>query len=149
MALVPYACQLELSQCTSPHLLRSVWHRLYPQGDDPVYRVYWERLADSVYEYHTVVTLRCSSASSSYNHSFRSGFASTPAEAVQLVVFEILVELRYNEIQMVTRPGFYYYPSLHDDCRVLFPIIDPAAESLASHLSGYITASYLRIQELA
>ena len=58
MAPVPYPCQLQLMPYTSPHLLCNVWRRLYPHGDDPVYRVYRERLADSVYEYHAVVTLR-------------------------------------------------------------------------------------------
>ena len=64
MAPVPYPCQLQLMPYTSPHLLRNVWRRLYRLGDDPVYRVYRERLADSVYEYHAVVTLRTSSDSS-------------------------------------------------------------------------------------
>ena len=45
--------------------------------------------------------------------------------------------------------GFYYYPSLHDNGRVHFPIIDPESDSVASHLSRYITASYLMIHELA
>ena len=85
---------------------------------DLVYRVYRERLADSIYEYHAVVTLRCSLTSGSYTRSSRSGFTSTPAQAVQFAVFEILVELHYNEIQMQTHPGFYYYPSLRDDGRV-------------------------------
>lgn len=149
MAPVPYACQVELAPYTSWHLLQHVWRRLYPHGDDPVYRVYRDRLAASVFEYHAMVTLRCSSTSSTYTRSSRSGFASTPAQAIQFAVFEILVELCYNEIQMQTHPGFYYYPSLHDDGRVRFPMIDPVADSPASHLSRYITASYLLIHELA
>ena len=50
---------------------------------------------------------------------------------------------------MQNHPGFYYYPSLHDNGRVRFPIIDPESDSVASHLSHYITASYLMIHELA
>ena len=82
MALVPYPCQLQLMPYTSPHLLRNVWHRLYPHGDDPTYRVYRERLADSVYEYHAVVTLRTSSDSSTYTRTSRSGYASIASQAV-------------------------------------------------------------------
>ena len=117
--------------------------------DDPVYWVYRERLADSVYEYHAVVTLHSSSTSGSYTHSSRSGFASNTAQVVQFAAFEILVELHYNEIQMQTHPGFYYYPSLHDNYRVRFPIIDLVADSATSHLSNYVIASYLLIHELA
>ena len=92
MAPVPYPCQLQLMPYTSPHLLRNVWRRLYPHGDEPVYRVYRERLADSVYEYHAVVTLRTSSDSSTYTRTSRSGFASTASQAVQFAAFEVLVE---------------------------------------------------------
>ena len=108
MAPVPYPCQLQLMPYTSPHLLRNVWRRLYPHGDEPVYRVYRERLADSVYEYHVVVTLRTSSDSGSYTRTSRSGYASTASQAVQFAAFEILVELRYTEVQMQHHPGFYY-----------------------------------------
>ena len=100
MALVLYPCQLQLMPYTLPHLLRNVWRRLYPHGDDPVYRVYRERLADSVYEYHTVVTLRTSSDSSSYTRTSRSSYASSASQAVQFAAFKVLVELRYNEVQM-------------------------------------------------
>ena len=46
-------------------------------------------------------------------------------------------------------PGFYYYPSLHDNGRVRFPIIGLESDSFASHLFRYITASCLMIHELA
>ena len=82
MAPVPYPCQLQLMPFTSPHLLRNVWHRLYPLNDDPAYHVYRERLADSVYEYHAVVTLRTSSDSSTYTRTSWSGYASTTSQAV-------------------------------------------------------------------
>ena len=45
--------------------------------------------------------------------------------------------------------GFHFYPSLHDNGRVRFPVIDPESDSVASHLSHYITSSYLLIYELA
>ena len=50
---------------------------------------------------------------------------------------------------MQNHPGFYYYPSLHDNGRVRFPIIDLESDSVVSHLSRYITASYLMFHELA
>ena len=50
---------------------------------------------------------------------------------------------------MQNHPGFHYYPSLHDNGRVRFPIIDPESDSVASHLARYVTASYLMIHELA
>ena len=120
MAPVLYPCQLQLMPYTSPHLLRNVWHQLNPLVDDQVYRVYRERLADSVYEYHEVVTLHTSSDSGSYTRTSRSGYASTACQAVQFAAFEVLVELRYNEIRMQNHPGFFYFPSLHDNGRVCF-----------------------------
>ena len=149
MAPLPYPCQLQLMPYTSPHLLRNVWRRLCPLRDDPVYRVYREHLADSAYEYHAVVTLRTSSDSSSYTRISRSGYASTASQVVQFAAFEVLVELCYNEVRMQNHPGFHYDPSLHDNGRVRFPIIDPESDTVASHLSRYITASYLMIHELA
>ena len=82
MGPVPYLCQLQPMPYTLPHLLHNVWRWLYPLGDDPVYRVYRERLADSVYEYHAVVTLRTSSDSSTYTRTSQSGYASTASQAV-------------------------------------------------------------------
>ena len=77
MAPVMYPCELQLMSYMSLHLLHNVWRQLYPVDDDPVYRVYRERLADSVYEYHAVVTLCTSSDSSSYTRTSRSGYASS------------------------------------------------------------------------
>ena len=111
--------------------------------------MYRERLADSVYEYHAVVTLRTSFDSSSYTRTSRSSYASTASHAVQFATCEVLVELRYNEVRMENHPGFHYYPSLHYNGRVHFPVIDPESDSVASHLARYITASYLMIHELA
>ena len=50
---------------------------------------------------------------------------------------------------MQNHPGFYYYPSLHDNGRVRFPLIDPESDSVASQLARYVTSSYLMIHELA
>ena len=50
---------------------------------------------------------------------------------------------------MQAHPGFYFYLSLHENGRVRFPFIDPACDRPASHLSRYITDSYLLIYELA
>lgn len=149
MAPMLYPFQLQLMLYTSPHLLHNVWRQLYPHDDDPVYRVYRERLADLVYEYHAVVTLHTSSDSSTYTRTSRSGYASAASQAVQFAAFEVLVELRYNKVRMQNHLGFHYYPSLHDNGRVRFPVINPESDSVASHLSRYITASYLLIYELA
>ena len=110
MAPVPYPCQLQLMPYTSPHLLRNMWRRLYPLGDDPVYRVYREHLADSVYEYHAEVTLRTSSDSDSYTRTSWTGYASTASQAVQFAAFEVLVELRYNEVKPPTFPFLPFSP---------------------------------------
>ena len=135
MAPVLYLCQLQLMPYTSPHLLRSVWRRLYPHGDDPAYRVYREHLVDSLYEYHAVVTLRTSSSVDSYSRTSQSGYASIISRAVQYAPFEILIELRCAEARMQNHPGFRFYPSLHDDGRVGFHYVDPASDSDTSHLS--------------
>ena len=50
---------------------------------------------------------------------------------------------------MQNHPGFCFYLSLHNDGRVRFHSVDPASDSDTSHLSRYITASYLLIHELA
>ena len=149
MALVPILYHPVPAPCTSPHLLQNVWRRLYPEGAGPVYQVYREHLAGSLYEYYAAVTLHHSSPSSAYTHSSKGGFASTPSQAIQFAALEALVDLRYNEVRMHAHPGFYFYPSLHENGRIRFPFIDPACDRPASHLSRYITASYLLIYELA
>ena len=50
---------------------------------------------------------------------------------------------------MHTHSGFYYYPSLHENGCIRFPLIDPVCDRTSSHLPRYITASYLLIYELA
>ena len=50
---------------------------------------------------------------------------------------------------MHTHPGFFYYSSLHENGCIRFPLINPACDRPSSHLSRYITTSYLLIYELA
>lgn len=50
---------------------------------------------------------------------------------------------------MHTHPGFFYYPSLHENGCIRFPLINPECDCPTSHLSRYITASYLLNYELA
>ena len=87
--------------------------------------------------------------SDAYTRSTKGGLASTPSQAVQLAAVEALVDLRYNEVRMHTHPGLFYYPSLHENGRIRFPLINPACDRPTSHLSRYITASYLLNYELA
>ena len=50
---------------------------------------------------------------------------------------------------MHTHPGLFYYPSLHENGCIRFPLINPACDRPTSHLARYITASYLLNYELA
>ena len=50
---------------------------------------------------------------------------------------------------MHTHPGLFYYPSLHENGRIRFPLINPVCDRPTSHLSRYITGSSLLIYELA
>jgi hypothetical protein len=79
-----------------------------------VYQVYREQLVDAVYEYHAKVIMHNITLVGTYTHSSKGGTASTPDQAIQFAAFETLTDLRYNEIQMQTHPGFYFYSSLFD-----------------------------------
>ena len=114
-----------------------------------MYQVYREQLVGLLYGNYAVVTLNHSSPSRAYTHSSKGGFASTPSQAVQFAAIEALVGLRYNEVRMHTHPGFYYYPSLHKNGHIRFPLIDLACDRPSSHLSRGITVTYLLIHELA
>ena len=149
MATVPYPYQPEPAPSTFPHLLINVCRRLYPDGDDPVYQVYREQLANGVYEYHAEVIMHNSTVVGTYTRSTKGGTASTPDQAVQFAAFEALTDLRYNEIQMQTHPGFYFYPSLYESGQIRFPYINPECDRSASHLSRYITAGYFLITSIA
>ena len=98
MAPFPYPYQPEPAPSTFLHLLSNVWCRLYPDGDDPIYQVYREQLADGVYEYHAEVIMHNSTVVGTYTRSTKGGTASTPDQAVQFAAFEALTDLRYNEI---------------------------------------------------
>ena len=97
MAPVPILYHPELAPCTLPHLLQNVLRQLYPEGDDPEYRVYRKHLASALYEYYAEVTLHHSSPSSAYTRSSKGGLASTPSQAIQFAAIEALVDLRYNQ----------------------------------------------------
>nr|XP_045083448.1 uncharacterized protein LOC123493619 [Aegilops tauschii subsp. strangulata] len=105
MAPVPFKYQSEPAPYTSPHLLQNVWRRVYPEGADPVYQVYREHLAGSLYEYYAEVTLHHSSPYDACTHSSKDGFASTLSQAIQFAALEALVDLRYNDVRMQAHPG--------------------------------------------
>ena len=111
--------------------------------------MYREHLAGALYEYYAEVTLHHSSPSGAYTCSSKGGLASTPSQAVQFAAIEALVDLRYNEVRMHTHPGLFFYPSLHENGRIRFPLINPACDRPTSHLARYITASYLLNYALA
>ena len=111
--------------------------------------MYREHLVSALYEYYAEVTLHHSSPSGAYTRSSKGGLASTPSQAVQFAAIEALVDLRYNEVRMHTHPGLFYYPSLHENGRIRFPLNNPTCDRPTSHLSRYITASYLLNYELA
>src|ERR1041385_3040170 len=82
MAPVPYPFEYEASPTGFPSLLRRVWLRLYPQGEDPMFQVYCEKLADYVHEYRAEVFLFSSSTYGSLSRSAKGGPASTPEHAI-------------------------------------------------------------------
>src|SRR4051812_33449753 len=100
MAPVPYPFEYEASPTGFPLLLRQVWLRLYPQGEDPMFQVYREKLADFVHEYHAEVFLFTSSVIGSLLHSVKGGPASTPEQAILYASLDALVDLRQQEVGM-------------------------------------------------
>src|SRR3990170_8603859 len=150
MAPVPYHYHHEPAPFTFPVLLRSIWLRLYPNGEDPVYQVFQEQLAESVYEYHAVAYLTATSDIGSSSRSSKGGVASTPELAIQFAAMEAITDLRFHEAEMRTHPGFFHYPTLSPTTgRVLFPPIDPVCDHATGVLSRYLIASYRMIISLA
>src|SRR3954464_8555462 len=121
MAPVPFPFEYESSPTGFPALLRRVWLQLYPQGEDPVFQVYREKLADFVYEYCAEVFLFTSSAIGSLSCSAKGGPASTPEQAILYAFLDALLDLRQQEVGMQTHPGISYYPTLAPTGQVLFP----------------------------
>jgi len=78
MAPVPFPFEYKLSRTGFPALLRRVWLRLYPQGEDLVFQVYREKLADFMHEYRAEVFLFTSSVIASLSCSAKGGPSSTP-----------------------------------------------------------------------
>lgn len=72
MAPVPYHFQYDPAQSSFSALQRNVWFRLYPHGEEPVYQVFREQLAESVYEFQAQVYLVVSSDIGSYSRSTKA-----------------------------------------------------------------------------
>ena len=83
MAPVPYHFPYEPTPSSFRSLLRNVWFRLYPHGEEPVYQVFRKQLAESVYEFHAQAYLVVSSDIGSYSRSTKGGMASTPEMEIQ------------------------------------------------------------------
>src|SRR3954471_15465151 len=105
MAPEPFPFEYDPSPSGFPALLRRVWLRLYPQGEDPVFQVYREKMADFMHEYRAEVFLFTSSVIGSLSHSAKGGPASTPEEAILYASLDALVELRHHEVEMQAHPG--------------------------------------------
>ena len=73
MAPVPFPFEYEPSPSSFPALLRRVWLRLYPHGEDLVFQVYREKLADFVHEYRAEVFMFTSSTVGSLSRSAKEG----------------------------------------------------------------------------
>src|SRR4051812_35916316 len=100
MAPVPFPFEYDPSPSSFPALLRRVWLRLYPQGEDPVFQVYHEKLADFVHDYHAEVFMFTSSTVGSLSHSTKGGPASTLEQAIFYASMAALVDLRQQEVGM-------------------------------------------------
>src|SRR3954466_9708928 len=131
-----------------PALLRRVWLRLYPQGEDPVFQLYREKLADFVHEYRAEVFMFTNSRVGSLARSAKGGPASTPEKAIFYASMAALVDLRHQEVRMQTHPGLSHYPTMTSTGHVLFPP-DSACDRPDVHLSRYVVAQYELIVSLA
>src|SRR3954468_22382658 len=121
MAPEPFTFEYDPSPAGFPALLHRVWLRLYPQGEDPVFPVYREKLADFVHEYRAEVFLFTSSMVGSLTRSAKGGPASTPEQAVFYASMAALVDLRHQEVEMQAHPYLSQYPTLTSMGHVLFP----------------------------
>src|ERR1043165_9880836 len=131
-----------------PTLLRRVWRWLYPQGEDPVFQVYREKLAEVVHEYRAEVFMSTNSMVGSLSRSTKGGPASTPEQAIFYASMAALVDLRHQEVEMQTHPGLSHYPTMTSMGHVLFPP-DSACDRPDVHLSRYVVAQYELIVSLA
>src|ERR1041385_7551366 len=134
MAPVPYPFEYEASPTGFPSLLCRVWLRLYPQGEDPMFQVYCEKLADYVHEYRAEVFLFSSSTYGSLSRSAKGGPASSPEQAILYASLEALVDLRHHEVGMQLHPGLYHYPTLSPSGQIHFPP-DSECDRTAVHLA--------------
>src|SRR3954468_9797572 len=147
MAPEPFPFEYDPSPAGFPALLRRVWLRLYPQGEDPVFQVYREKLADFVHEYRAEVFLYASSMVGSLSRSAKGGPASTPEQAVFYASMAALVDLRHQEVEMQAHPGLSQYPTLTSMGNVRFPP-DSACDLPDVHLSRYVVTQYKLIVSL-
>src|ERR1041384_3450595 len=115
MAPEPFPFEYDPSSAGFPALLRRVWLWLYPQGEDPVFQVYREKLADFMHEYRAEVFLFTSSMVGSLTRSAKGGPASTLEQAVFFASMAALVPLRHQEVGMQTHPGS---PHFQGSCSV-------------------------------
>ena len=143
--LIPF--EYNPSPASFPTLLRRVWRWLYPQGEDPVFQVYREKLADFVHEYRAEVFLHTDSMVGSLTRSAKGGAASTPEQAVFFASMAALVELRHQEVGMQNHPGPSHYPTLTSSGHIMFPP-DSAYDRPEVHLSRYVVAQYELIVSL-
>src|SRR3954470_16405124 len=147
MAPEPFPFEYDPSPAGFPALLRRVWLRLYPQGEDPVFQVYRERLADFVHEYRAEVFMFTSSMAGSLSRSAKGGPASTPEQAIFYASMAALVDLRQQEVGQQTPPGLSHYPTMTAAGPVLFPP-DSACDRPDVPLSSYVVAQYELIVSL-
>jgi len=143
--LIPF--EYDPSPAGFPTLLRRVWRWLYPQGEDPVFQVYREKLADFVHEYRAEVFLHTDSMVGSLTRSAKGGAASTPEQAVSFASMAALVELRHQEVGMQNHPGLSHFPTLTSSGHIMFPP-DSAYDRPDVHLSRYVVAQYELIVSL-
>src|SRR3954466_8846444 len=141
MAPVPYPFEYEASPTGFSSLLRRVWLRLYPQGEDPTFQVYCEKLADYVHEYRAEVFLFSSSTFGSMSRSAKGGPLSTLEQAILYAALEALVDLRHHEVGMQLHPAPSYYPALSPTGHILFPP-DSVCDRKTVHLARYMVAQY-------
>src|ERR1041385_8253420 len=148
MAPVPYPFEYEAAPTGFPSLLRRVRLRPYPHGEDPMFQVYCEKLADYVHEYRAEVFLFSSSTYGSLSRSAKGGPASTPEQAILYASLEALLDLHHHEVGMQLHPGLCHYPTLSPSGQILFPP-DSECDRTAVHLARYMVAQYEQVISLA
>ncbi|KAI4967690.1 hypothetical protein ZWY2020_017036 [Hordeum vulgare] len=149
MAPVPYHFQYEHAPSSFPKTTECPVS-ISQDGEEPVYQVFREQLAESVYEFHAQAYLVVSSDIGSYSRSTKGRTASTLEMAIQFAAVEGRTNLRYHEVEMQTHPGFFHYPTFSPSTgRVIFAPVDPTCDRATDVLSRHVSASYRMIVSLA